>query len=130
MKKTRIFLTSNDTLNFINIPLKPDIHNSCSSHFVKPLSKAATSVLKLMYEQIETYNFKLRYFSEVKSLQPVQNNQPGIYTMKKINSRNKAFSVASFSFSTLHTNIPHNKLKKWDEEADQFLFLRLEKTVY
>ena len=28
----------------------------------KPLSKAGTSVLKLMYKQIETLNFKMHYF--------------------------------------------------------------------
>ena len=32
------------------------------------ISKAITSVLKLMYRQIKTYNSKMHYFSEVKSL--------------------------------------------------------------
>ena len=53
MKKIRNFLRFNGLLNFINIPFKPDLIAAlqCS---IKPSSKAVTSLLKLMYKQIET----------------------------------------------------------------------------
>ena len=45
---------------------------------VKTLSEAVTSVLKLLYKQIETYNSKISFSSGVKSFQPIQTNQTGL----------------------------------------------------
>ena len=59
MKKTRNFLTLTGHLNFIKIPS------------VKSLSKAVTSVLKLRYKQIETYDSRMHCFPWVKSFSPV-----------------------------------------------------------
>ena len=41
----------------------------------------------------------------------VQNKQPVIDIIKKLNCGNKALSIATYGFSTLDTNIPHSKLK-------------------
>ena len=41
----------------------------------------------------------MHYFSGVESLWPVQNNQPAIDEIEKINSRNKALSIATYDFS-------------------------------
>ena len=100
-KKTRNFLTSTTHLNFINIPLKPSFIIAAPQRAVKPLHKAVTTALKLMYKQIETYNSK----------SPVQNNQPVIDTISKRNFKNKALPIAIYDFSTLYTNFPHSKLK-------------------
>ena len=65
------------------------------------MSKAVTSVFKLMFKQIETYNSKIQYFLGVKPFWPVQNNQPNIDAVKKFNNRKKASSIATYDFSTL-----------------------------
>ena len=58
---------------------------------------------------METYNFKMYYFSETKSFWPAQNNQPVIDAIQKVNSRSRALSMAAYDF---HTNMSHIKLKK------------------
>ena len=47
-------------------PLKARLLTAAPQCSVKPLSRAFTWVLKLMYNQIETYNSKMHYFSEIK----------------------------------------------------------------
>ena len=89
---------------------------------VKPLSKAVTSALKLLYNQIESYNDKTFYFSGVKKFWPIQNNTKVIESIKKLNSRKKAKSITTFDFSTLYTSIPHDKLKNAMREIINFGF--------
>ena len=43
----------------------------------------------------------MHYYSRVKSFSPVQNNQPIIDAIKKINSRNKALLTATHDFFSL-----------------------------
>ena len=71
---------------------------------------------------METYNFKMRYFSGVKCFWPVQNNHPVTDAIKKLNSRSKAFLVATYGFSTLYINISHNKLNNVVRELINFCF--------
>ena len=122
-----------------NIYWSPKLHKHlCKARFiiaapqcsVKPLSKAVTSVLKLMYKQIETYNSKIHYFSGVKSFWPIQKNQLVIDSIKNTNSRNKALSIATYENSTLDTNTPHNKLKNVMRVGINFCFKGEGKTVY
>ena len=42
--------------------------------------------------------------------------------MQKLNNRKKAFSIATFDFFTLYTNIPHNILKNVMRELINFYF--------
>ena len=49
-------------------------------------------------------------FSGVKSFWVIQNNEPVIRSVKKLNARGSARSISTFDFSTLYTKIPHNKL--------------------
>ena len=53
----------------------------------------------------------MQNFLGIKSFCSVQINQPVIDPIRKINGRNKAFSVTNSDFSTLYKNIPRNKLK-------------------
>ena len=55
---------------------------------MKLLSKAVTGALKLIYKQIENYNFKIQYYSNVTTLWPVESNQSAIEAIIKLNSRN------------------------------------------
>lgn len=53
----------------------------------------------------------MQNFLGIKSFCSVQTNQPVIDPIRKINVRNKAFSITNSDFSTLYKNIPRNKLK-------------------
>ena len=77
---------------------------------VKQLSKDLTSIFKLAYNQIERYNHKACTFSGVNTFWVIQNSQPVLSTLDKINCKNNAKTISSFDFSTLYTNIPHSKL--------------------
>ena len=77
---------------------------------IKPLAKSLTSIFSLFYKQIESYNKKCSFFSGVNTFWVIQNNQPVIKAIKKINDRRQGRSVETFDFSTLYTKIPHIKL--------------------
>ena len=55
---------------------------------IKPLSKSVTAIFKLFFSQIETYNKKSHFYSGVKTFWVVQNNEPVINSINKLNSRN------------------------------------------
>ena len=63
MKKTRNFLTFTWPLQLHKHPSKAIFITAA-----QPLSEVVTAVLKLVFNQIEIYNFKRHYFSGVKSL--------------------------------------------------------------
>ena len=64
----------------------------------------------------------MHYFSGVKSFWSIQNNQSVTEAIKKLNSRNKVLSIASYGFSTLDINIQQNKLKNVMRELITFSF--------
>ena len=86
------------------------------------MSRALTTLLKLIYKQIQTYTSNLCYFLEVISFWLVQNNHPVNDATRKLNVRNKALSIAFYNFLTLYTNIPLNKLKNVIKELISFCF--------
>ena len=54
------------------------------------------------------------YYKRTYILRPscfCENNQPVIDGIKKLNSRKKALSIATYDFSTLYTNIQYNELR-------------------
>ena len=89
---------------------------------IKPLSKAVTSVFKLFYNQIEHYNLKSYFYSSIKTFWVIQNNQPVIDSLNKINLKGKADCISTFDFSTLYTTIPHDKLLDVMNELTDFCF--------
>ena len=77
---------------------------------VKELSKKVTAAFKLVYKAVECYHNKSRYYSGVNSFWVIQNNSSVIENINKLTKRNAARSVNTYDFSTLYTNIPHDKL--------------------
>ena len=69
-----------------------------------------TSLFRVFFKQIETYNAKYRFFSGVNTIWVVQNNKPFTEAIKKLNAKSKGTSVSTFDFSTLYTKIPRDKL--------------------
>ena len=89
---------------------------------IKPLSKAITKIFKLFYRQVETYNSKCFYYSNVKTFWVIQNNEHVINSIKKLNKRGSLRSMATFDFSTLYTKIPHEKLLDVMNQITDFCF--------
>ena len=89
---------------------------------IKPLSKAVTSVFKLFFQQIESYNRKSYFYSGIKTFWVIQNNEPVLNSVNKINARKRAKCISSFDFSTMKTKIPHNKLLEELNELIDFSF--------
>ena len=77
---------------------------------IKPLSKAITKIFRLFYRQVETYNTKSFFYSQVNTFWVIQNNEKVINCINKLNKINSVRSMSTFDFSTLYTKIPHEKL--------------------
>ena len=123
--------TDDDNLVLPNMYWLPKKHKIPSkSRFIvaaavcslKPLAKAVTAILKLFQKQIQNYNLKSHFFSGVKTFWVVQDKQPIIDAIHKINKRRNAKSITTYDFSTLYTNIPHNKLIDVMNELTDFCF--------
>jgi hypothetical protein len=85
------------------------IGNPCSS--LKLLTKSITKICKLFWESsISSYYNVKRYFSGVNHLWIAQNNHKVLESIDKINRRGNAKSISTYDFSSLYTNIPHDKL--------------------
>ena len=92
--------------------------NPISFHFIiastvcsiKPLSKDITSIFKLFHEKLERYHIKGKVWSGIKTFWTIQKSYPVISSINKLNKRKAAKSRSTFSFSTLYTKIPHDKL--------------------
>ena len=89
---------------------------------VKKLSKDITSIFKLAYNQVEKYNLKAFTFSGIKTFWVIQNSQPVLNNIEKINTKKNAKTISSFDFSTLYTNIPHSKLLEELSAIVKFIF--------
>ena len=88
---------------------------------VKQLSKDVTSIFKLAYNQIERYNQKTSFYSNINTFWVTQNSFPVLNAVEKANCKKNAKTVSSFDFSTLYTNIPHSKL--YDELSSIIKFI-------
>ena len=52
---------------------------------IKPLARTITSIFRLFFRQIQTYNDKCRFFTGVNTFWVVQNNKPKTDAMGLIN---------------------------------------------
>ena len=55
----------------------------------------------------------------------IQNNKPVIDAMNELNKRRKATSVSTFDFSTLYTELPHNKVLMVLNSSIDFCFIAI-----
>ena len=91
-------------------PIKARFITASPKSSTKPLAGTITSIFRLVFRKIQTYNGKCRFFTGVNTFWVVQNNKLVIDAMNGLNKRRKATSVSTFDFSTLYTKFPHNKL--------------------
>ena len=109
----------------------PKMHKDpCGKRFIvasklcstKQLSKSISSVFKLMYHQIENFHKKAKFLSNYNKFWVLQNSDPVINSMNRINKKCNAKSISTFDFSTLYTKLPHDKLLHVLFELIDFVF--------
>ena len=88
----------------------------------KKLSKAVSQVFKLIYHQVENYHLKAKFLSNYNKFWVIQNSEPILESIARINKKNNAKSISTFDFSTLYTKLPHNKLIKELSDIIEFVF--------
>ena len=89
---------------------------------LKPLLKDLTCIFKLFQKQVESYNDKSRVWSGVSGCWVIQNSNPVVERIDKINNRKKAKSIMTFDFATLYTKIPHELLIEALNDIVDFAF--------
>ena len=80
---------------------------SCST---KQLSTAVSNTFKLIHRQTENFHRHSKFDANYNKFWVIQNTDPVLATLKKINGKKSAKRISCFDFSTLYTNIPHDKL--------------------
>lgn len=88
----------------------------------KPISKAVSNAFKLIYTQVENFHKKAKFLSNYNKFWVLQNSNPVIDILNRINKRQGAKSISTYDFSTLYTKLPHNKLIKELSEVIDFVF--------
>ena len=74
------------------------------------LSKAITKIFRLFYRQVETYNAKSFFYSQVKTFWVIQNNEHVINSIKRLNKKGAVGSIITglirpFASSTISSQI-------------------------
>ena len=118
--KSLFSLVVNDSMKVLPTPYwLPKMHKTpIGSRFIiaskycaiKEISKKVTAAFKLIYKAVECYHQKSQHYSGINSFWVIQNNSSVINAINKLGKRNAAKSINTYDFSTLYTNIPHDKL--------------------
>ena len=92
---------------------------SCST---KQISTAVSNTFKLIHRQTENFHRYSKFDANYNKFWVIQNADPVLATLNKINSKKSAKRISCFDFSTLYTNIPHDKLLKQLNDLVEFAF--------
>ena len=76
----------------------------------KPLSHAISNTFKLIYNQIQNFHLKSKFYKNYNRFWVVNNSRSLIERLDVINTRHKAREISTYDFSTLYTNLPHQDL--------------------
>ena len=93
--------------------------SSCST---KPLSKAVSSAFKLIFDQINNFHLKSKFYSHLNMFWVIQNSFPVKEKLEIINTRKRAKCISTYDFSTLYTKITHSDLLKELNKVIDFAF--------
>ena len=88
----------------------------------KHISKAVSSIFKLIFHQIENFHKNEKFLKNYNKFWVIQNVDPIIDILQKINKRKRAKTIATYDFSTLYTNIPHDDLISKLSQLIDFVF--------
>ena len=88
----------------------------------KQISSAVSNVFKLIYSQVEKFHKNAKFLSNYNKFWVLQNSNPVLDSLNRINKKQNAKSISTFDFSTLYTKLPHDKLIKELSEVIDFVF--------
>ena len=76
-----------------NNPIKARFIIASPKSSLKPLTRTITSIFRLFFRQMQTYNDKCRFLTGVNTFWVVQNNKPVIGATNGFNRQRKTTSV-------------------------------------
>ena len=76
----------------------------------KPISRVISNAFKLIFNQIQNFHDKSKFYKNYNRFWVINNSKPLIEKLEVINTRKKAKDISTFDFSTLYTKLPHNDL--------------------
>ena len=85
-------------------------------------TKQISNTFKLIFNQIENFHKKAKFLNNYNKFWVLQNIEPILDIIKKINRKKSAKSISTYDFSTLYTKLPHAKLIKELEKLIEFTF--------
>ena len=88
----------------------------------KQISTSVSNVFKLIYSQVENFHKKAKFLSNYNKFWVLQNCNPVLESLNRINKKQNAKSISTFDFSTLYTKLPPDKLIKELSEVIDFVF--------
>ena len=88
----------------------------------KPLSRVVSNTFKLIFNQVQNFHNKSRFYKNYNRFWVINNSKPLINKLTTINTKKKAKEISTFDFSTLYTKLPHNDLLRVLNDIIDFVF--------
>ena len=88
----------------------------------KPLSRVVSNTFKLIFNQIQNFHDKSKFYKNYNRFWVINNSKPLIDKLNVINTKKKAKEISTFDFSTLYTKLPHNDLLRVLNHIVDFVF--------
>ena len=88
----------------------------------KPLSRVISNTFKLIFNQIQNFHDKSKFYKNYNRFWVINNSKPLIERLNVINTRKRAKEISTFDFSTLYTKLPHNDLLRVLNSHIDFVF--------
>ena len=88
----------------------------------KPLSRIVSNTFKLIFNQIQSFHDKSKFYKNYNRFWVINNSKPLIEKLDVINTRKKAKEISTFDFSTLYTKLPHDDLLRVLNSHIDFVF--------
>ena len=95
---------------------------SSSKCSTKPLSRVVSNTFKLIFNQIQNFHNKSKFYKNYNRFWVINNSKPLIDKLNNINTKKKAKEISTFDFSTLYTKLPHNDLLRVLNTLIDFVF--------
>ena len=92
---------------------------SCST---KPISKVVSVIFSKIFNQIESFHLKSRFYKQFNMFWVIQNSKPILDRLNKLNRNNKDKSISTYDFSTLYTKLLHDDLITVLNQLIDFVF--------
>ena len=89
---------------------------------MKPLSKNISYIFKLIFEQVQNFHLKSKFYANINCFWIVKKSFPVIEKLDKINKRKGAKCISTYDFSTLYTKIEHSSLIEVLNSLVDFVF--------